>query len=276
VKPFEEVKGELATEKNREAIFNRMQQSIEQARTELAKSPQNAEAIAGKYNLTWAHADKIGRGESIPVVGTSSEVENALATVKKGEVSQVFQIGQNRLAVVSLTDVIAPHPAEFADVEKQILDTLKTQKAQQLVEQRVKEATDKLKTAATSGADLKAVAKQVGGEVRTADFFTIDSAAEGIGPASYLTEGFAKPVGSTVGPFSIGSDVFLAKVTEKQGADLGKLAAEREALVVALKRKRAMERKELFEDGLMTQLIKEGKIKKNADTIARLVQGMKG
>jgi hypothetical protein len=65
--------------------------------------------------------------------------------------------------------------------------------------------------------------------------------------------------------------VFLAKVTEKQVADAPGLAAAREGIVLALKSKKAQERKELFEDGLMTRLIQEGKIKKNQDTIKRLI-----
>ena len=47
-------------------------------------------------------------------------------------------------------------------------------------------------------------------------------------------------------------------------------------IVLALKQKKAQERKELFEDGLMTQLIKEGKVKKNQDTIKRLVTSYQG
>ena len=57
---------------------------------------------------------------------------------------------------------------------------------------------------------------------------------------------------------------------------MSKLPAERETLVLSLKRKKAAERKELFEDGLLTQLIREGKVKKNQDAINRVVQGYRG
>ena len=144
-----------------------------------------------------------------------------------------------------------------------------------LTEQRVRETTEKLKGLQSSG-DLKAIAKAIGGEVRSTQLFTHDGAADGIGPASYLGDAFKKPVGATVGPFNIGNQVFLAKVTEKQVADPGALGAAREQLVLALKQKKAQERKELFEDGLMTRLIKEGKVKKNQDSIKRLVTSYQG
>ena len=68
----------------------------------------------------------------------------------------------------------------------------------------------------------------------------------------------------------------MARVLEKQGADLGQLAAQRDELVLALKRRRAAERKELFEDGLVTQLVKEGKVKKYPENINRVVQSFRG
>jgi peptidyl-prolyl cis-trans isomerase D len=275
VKSFEEVKDQIAAERKRQAVFDRMQQVMDQARAELAKTPANAEQIATKYGLTIETVEKHGSGESIPEVGTSTEVENALTGLKQGEVSPVFQIGQNKLGVVEITQVFPSHPAELADVEKDIRERLTAQKTQQIANQKVKEATDKLKAGAAGG-DLAALAKQVGGEVKTSDLFTSEGAAEGIGSASYLAEGFSKPVGSTVGPFTVGNDVFLAKVVEKQPADMSKLPAERESIVLALKRKHAQERKEMFEDGLMAELIKQGKVKKYQDTITRIVQGYRG
>ena len=86
-----------------------------------------------------------------------------------------------------------------------------------------------------------------------------------------MPEAFSKPVGTTLAPFNLGNQVFLAKVVDKQVADPNGLNAAREQLVLSLKQRKAQERKDLFEDGVMTRLIKEGKVKKNQDTIKRLV-----
>ena len=85
-----------------------------------------------------------------------------------------------------------------------------------------------MKAVAASGGDLAALAKELGTEVKEADFFTVATAAEGIGPGSYLAEGFTKPVGSFIGPFNISSDAFLAKSVDKQVADNSQLAAQRD------------------------------------------------
>jgi peptidyl-prolyl cis-trans isomerase D len=273
VKPFEEVKAQLATDMRKEAVYNRMQQSIEQARAELMKTPQSADQIAAKHGLTIAKADKARAGDPIPEVGTSPELQSALFSMRPKEVSEIVQVSPTKLAIAVVSEVVPSRPAELAEVENEIRQTLTSQKAQRLAEQKVKEASDKLR--AVNG-DLKAAAKAVGGEVKTTDFFTSEGSAEGIGPASYLMDAFTKPAGAVVGPFSIGNQVFLAKVLEKQEAGAGQLSAERDKVVLGLKQRKAAERRELFEDGLVSQLLKEGKIKKHTDNINRVVQNYRG
>lgn len=268
LRPFEEVKADLATEGKKEAVYQRMQTSLEQARGELVKNPQQAQQIAAKYNLTFVKADKVGGGDSIPEVGTNAELMGTVAGLKQGEVSQVIQVGPSKLAITELTGITPPRPAELTEVGTQIRERLSADKAQQLQKQKMEEATAKLKAA---GGNLAAAGKAVGGQVKSTQLFTQDGAADGIGPASYLGEAFAKPVGGVIGPFNVGNQVFLAKIAEKQSAPASELASKRDDVVLALKRKKATERKELFEDGLLTRLIKEGKVKKYNDNIQRLV-----
>jgi hypothetical protein len=250
-----------------------MQQSIESARAELMKTPQAAEQIAAKYNLTAVQVDSAGRNEPIPEVGTNAELDNALAEAKVNEVTPVLQVSPSKLAVAVVNRVVAARPSEFAEVEHSIRQRLTDSKAQQLAAQKLKEATERFRAA---DGNLEALAKSTGGTVKTTDFFNADGAAEGIGPASYLAEAFTKPVGSTVGPITIADQVFMAKVAERQESDLSKLASERDALVLALKQRKHSERKELFEDGLVTQLVKEGKVKKHQENINRVVQLYRG
>jgi len=211
-----------------------------------------------------------GRGEPVPEVGVNAELEANVSSLKAGEVSPIFQAAPTKLAVAEVTAVQGPRQSTLQEVEATIRETLINRKVGQLSEQKVRETMDKMKTLQTSG-DLNAIAKAVGGEVKTTQFFTSDGAADGIGPASYVSEAFSKPAGTILAPFNLGNQVFLAKVTEKQVADASGLNAAREQLVLSLKQRKSQERKDLFEDGVMTRLIKEGKVKKNQDTIKRLV-----
>jgi parvulin-like peptidyl-prolyl isomerase len=250
-----------------------MQNAMDQARTELARTPQQAEQIAAKHGLIYAKAENLSRGQSIPEVGTNPELDATVAAMRAGEVSSVIQIAPTKLAVVALTAIQPSKQAELAEVESQIRETLIGSKAQQLAQQKIKEVKDKFQSA--SG-DLKTIAKSLATEVKQTQLFTIEGAADGIGPAQYLAAAFEKPVGTVLPPFDIGNQVYLAKVVEKQPADMSAAAAERDALLLALKRKKATERRELFEDGLMTQLIKDGKIKKYPENIKRLAANYQG
>ena len=52
---------------------------------------------------------------------------------------------------------------------------------------------------------------------------------------------------------------------------MSKLAEEREAILFNLKAQKAQQRKELLEDGIVIQLINEGKVKRNDRAIQRLI-----
>lgn len=268
LRPFEEVKAELLTERRRQFIYDRMQTAVEQARSELAQNPQQAAEIAKKYNLIHASVQNHSGQEPIPEVGASAEVQNALAAVKAGEVTQVFQIGANKLGVAALTNFEPARQAEFEQVRNDVRDAVTNQKAQELSQKRVEEAVQKLKAA---GQDFKKAAQAMKLPVKTtSDAFNREAAAEGIGPATYFIDAFTKPVGTVLDPVTMGNQVFLIRVAEKTPVDMNQLAAERQSILNSLKQKKAQERRELFQDGLLTQLIKEGKVKKYPDNIRRL------
>jgi peptidyl-prolyl cis-trans isomerase D len=273
LKPFEEVKGELVAEAKRESVYQKMQNATDQARADLVRNAQQAEQTAAKYGLTFAKAENVSKGQSIPELGTNPELDATVSGMRVGEVSSVMQVAPTKLAIVALTAVQPPKQAELAEVEAQIRESLISTKSQQLADQKMKEAKEKLQSA---GTDLNVVAKALGGQVKQTQLFTLEGAADGIGPAQYVSAAFDKPVGTVLPSFNIGNQIFLVKVNEKQPADQNALAKERDALLLALKRRKATERRELFEDGLLTQLIKEGKVKKYPENIKRLASNYVG
>jgi peptidyl-prolyl cis-trans isomerase D len=266
VKPFEEVRAELEKEVKRRQVYEKMQNSIEQARADLVKAPTDAQAIANKYGLVFAHADRLAAGQSVPEVGTNAELQNAVTSARQGEVTPVVQLGQDKLALAVVLSIEPPKPAEFADVEGQIMSQLKAQKGNMIAQQKREEAGQKLRAA---NGDLRVAAQAIGAEVKSSDFVGADGTIEGLGPVNALPDIF-KSVGTVVGPISLGENVVIAKAIARQSADEAQLTAERDKILSTLKRKKALERKDLFEDGLVTQLTKQGKIKKYPDAIRRL------
>jgi peptidyl-prolyl cis-trans isomerase D len=273
VKPFDEVKSELVAETKRRTVFERMQDGMDKARADLLKNPNNGPQIAEKYGLMYVRADKVGAGESVPEVGTNAELQAAVQSARAGDVTPVMQLAPNRLAIAAVTGVEAPRQAEFAEVEVQVASTVRNEKGTRIGREKTDEATRSFKSA---GADLKAAAAAMGAEVKTSDYINSESTIEGLGQAASFAELFSKPVGSVYGPITVQDSVVLAKVIDKQTADESTLNTNREKILLDLKRRRAQERKELFEEGLIAQLTKEGKIRKYPDVIRRVGAGSFG
>ena len=273
LKPFDEVKGELAAERKRQGVFERMQQNADQIRNALQKSPAQGEEVARKLNAPMFHVDKAGASDPIQEIGVSKDLFDALASVPKGGVTPVIAAPGNKLAIGILRELIPVRPSELSEVESKVRDRVTADKARQMAAGKGSEAAEKIKSV---GDDFKRLAKEMGGEIKSTPEFGPDGAAEGIGSANYLGDAFTKPVGTIFGPITISEQVFVVRVAGKSEADMSKLPDAREGIVTALKAKKSRERQELFEDGLVAQLLKDGKIKKNEDAIKRLVANYRG
>jgi peptidyl-prolyl cis-trans isomerase D len=267
LKPFDEVKADLASGLKKQMVFDRMQSSIDQARTAVQKNPQQAEQIAKQFNVAFQRVTNHGPNESIPEIGTSKEIDGAVAPLKMNEVSPVFQIGTNKLAIALETGIQPVRQGEFTEMEPQVNKAVETEKTNKLSNDKTTEITAKLRT---GGTDLKALSKSLGLDLRTTSPFSREGAADGIGPATYLQEAFTKPAGGTFGPVTVDGKIFYGKVLEAIPADMGTFAAQRDDLLLGIKKRKANERKELFEDGVVTRLVKEGKVKKYPEVIQRL------
>jgi len=267
LRPFEEVKAELAKEESTQRLYDRMQELADQARAELVKNPTQGEQIAGRLGLRFLRLEKFTPGDPIPEIGGGADLEESIRSLAKGGVTPVVQVGNNRLVVASVTEVFPARQAEFAEVEDRIRETLITQKAQEMAQEAVKRLEELAKTA---GGDLEKIARALGLAVKTTPEFGRRDTVEGISSTAYLEEAFKAPVGQVVGPLSAAGQTLLVRVTKRVEADMSRLKDERTEILNALRRQKAQERKELFEDGVLARLIQEKKVKIHDRNIQRL------
>jgi peptidyl-prolyl cis-trans isomerase D len=272
LQPFDEVKPIIAAELSRQQANDKVQAVTDDARAELAKAPQNGQQIASKYGLQFENVENHKPGEAIPNIGVDPAIDGMVQSLKKGEVSQVTQSG-TRLEFAVLTNIVPSHPAEFADVEAQVRNAVIQDSSFRMVNDKAKQAVDMLKT---NGGDVAAVAKKLGGEMKTTEEFSRGGAVEGLGPAVQLGEAFDKPVGGIIGPLNIGALTIVAKVVAKVDADMSKLSEQREAIIRQLKSQKSQERAQLFEEGIVNKLTQEGKIKIHKDVMSRLITRYRG
>jgi peptidyl-prolyl cis-trans isomerase D len=268
LRSFAEVKDELAAQWKKQRVNDLMQLASDKAQSALQKDPTHPEKVAAGFNMQVVRVDNYAPGTQIPELGPSADFDPAVATLKKGEVSQPVTAG-NKLAIAVVNDVIPAHPSTLAEVHNQIRDLMVQNRSTAAVQRHANELVEKAKA---MGGDLAKAAKSMGLETKTSNEVDRAGNIEGIGIASYVSEGFSKPDGTIIGPVGVpDGGTIVAKVVSHSGADLSQLAAQRSVIRDEIKSQRARERNTLFESGVRDTLIKQGKIKIHQDVINRLI-----
>jgi len=269
VKSFDEVKADLGLEVKRRQLFERMPALAEQARAELLKTPKQAEAIAQKLGLTFARVERAGPGDPLPVIGLQQQFDAVIYGAPVGGVTDVVQVPGNRLVVGVVNTIFPAQPSKFSEVESQIQTMLKEQKAAVMAEQKMREFEKKL---AENGKDVVKTAKAMGLKVIESGDVARTGEIAGVGSPMIFGEIlFAHPVGFTVGPYRVAQRTFFYQMAGRKEADMAELPLQRETIVTTLRGQKAQARRELFEDGLVQALTKQGKIKVSEEAMKRLL-----
>ena len=268
IRTFAEVKGELAAQWKKQRVNDLMQQVSDKAQPALQKDPTHPEKVAADFNMDVVRADGFLAGAAVPELGPSADFDQAVATLKKGEVSQPISSG-NKVALAIVNDVIPPHPSSFEEVQSQIREMTVRNRSTAAVQKHANELIEKAKA---MGGDLAKAAKSMGLDIKTSTEVDRAGKIEGLGIASYVSEGFSKPDGTIFGPVGVpDGGTIVAKVISHSDADMSQLAAQRSEIRDEIKSQKARERNTLFESGLKDMLIKQGKIKIHQDVITRLI-----
>jgi hypothetical protein len=243
------------------------------AQTALQKDPAHPETVAAGLNMQLVRMDGYKAGQIIKELGSSPDFDQAVATQKKGEVSQVLALADNKVALALVTDVTPPRAQTFEEVQSQIRTVIEQNRLALVVQGHAKELVDKAKS---MGGDLAKAAKSMGLEVKTSGDIDRSGTVEGLGPATYVQEGFTRPDGTVFGPIATPDATVVAKVVGHADPDMSKLPEQRATLRDEIKGQKARDRNSLFEAGLREALIKQGKIKIHQDVINRLIASYRG
>jgi len=268
VRSFAEVKGELAAQWKKQQANDWIQQASDKAQSALQKDPSHSEAVAAAFHMDVVRVANHTAGAPVVELGASADFDQAVAALKKGEVSQPVTAG-SKMAIAILNDVIPPHPSSFEEVQSRIRDQIVAGRSNAAVQKHAKELLEK---AAALGGDLAKAAKSMGLETKISNDVDRAGNIEGIGMASYVSEGFSKPDGSLLGPMGLPDGAtIVSKVISHTSADMAQLAVQRNIIRDEIKSQRAGERNRLFESGVKDMLVKQGKIKIHQDVITRLI-----
>jgi peptidyl-prolyl cis-trans isomerase D len=268
IKPFEEAKTDIAAAMKKQRAAELMEQASDRAQSELQKDPTHPEKVAAQFNMQVLTTEFEGLGKPYPELGVSQDLDQAVATLNKDQVSPAVAVAGDKIAVAVVTEIIPSRPSTFDEVKDQIRDAIVQPRLQVLIQDR---ARDMMTKATAAGGDLAKVAKAAGFDVKTSDEFARDANVEGVGSANYLQEGFIKPEGSIIGPVATAEGMVVAKVIKKIAPDPAKLSEQRVQIRDDIKSQKARDRNSLFEAGLKADLVKSGKLKIYQDVVNRII-----
>ncbi|HJZ95414.1 MAG TPA: peptidylprolyl isomerase [Candidatus Solibacter sp.] len=268
LRPFSEVKAELATQWKKQRAADIIGQASDKASQAWQKNPSQPEKVAADYNMQVVKFDGYGAGAAVPELGPAPDLDQALTGLKKGQISQSFTVG-TKVAVAMVSDVIAPRPSTLQEVESQIREMISQNRSETVLRKHADELVAKTKE---MGGDLAKAAKALGLEVKTSGDVDRMGNIEGLGSASYVSEGFGKPDGTLLSPMTTPDRAtIVAKVVGHVDPDMSQLPAQRGTIRDEIKSQRARDRNMLFETGVKDILIKQGKIKIHQEVLNRLL-----
>jgi peptidyl-prolyl cis-trans isomerase D len=270
LQPFDEVKPQLIDSFQKQAANQQLQNLADKAIAELRKDPLHPEKAADAVGGTVIRAENVQAGDPIPGVGASKDFDDATASLRKGEITAgPVSLQNGKVAIASVTDVQAGHPASFDEAKTEVHNKASQEKLNKVVNDKANELVEKAKS---MDGDLAKAAKAMGIEVKTSADVDRQGAIESVGTASMLPDAFTKPVGSIIGPSQVTGGKVVAKILSQTPANIADLPAQSASIRDELKQQKSRDRAQVFVDGLRERLKADGKLKINQDIVNQIVQ----
>ncbi len=268
VTPFENVKADLERELRASKVAESMNTATDQMHADLVKNPAGAADIARKFGAELVTVTDAARGDAIPTLGVTPEIDNLLPALQVGGVTEAVTLPGDRAAVAVLDKRTPGRQSTLEEAKAGIRETLLTAGAAKLVADRAKEAAERVK----KGENMEAVAKALGAKFDGATNFGITDSVPGIGPAILLQDAFTKGVGTVIGPSIMQARTVVAKVISKTDADMAGLAGERETLLTQLKTQRAQQQTNpLLMDSILRKYTADGDVTVNEAAVQQII-----
>jgi peptidyl-prolyl cis-trans isomerase D len=268
MKPFEEVKAQIAAQFKKQQASNQMQQIADKAQAALQKDPAHPEKVAADFGMQLVRADGVEAGKPVPEIGANADFDQSVATLKKGEVSPPVALPNDKIALAVVTDVVPARPSSFEEVQGQIRELIVGNRSRQAVQKHAQELVDAAKS---MGGDLEKAAKAKGLTVKTGPEVDRAGTVEGLGSAQYIADAFGRPDGALFGPLNTPDGTIVGKVLQHTPPDPSKLAEQRSTIRDQIKGEKARDRSSLFEAGLREDLTRRGVIKIHQNVLNSLI-----
>jgi len=267
VKTLSEVKGQIEPGIKQQKA---MQAADSEAAALLTQSrSQGLDKAAAAKGLQVVTTDFIGSTDSLPGIGNSPELMNAIFGASDKSPADRVQLPQG-LVIFQLQQIKPASTPTFGEIRSRVETEFKNERAGALLTQKTQELSDRAK----AQHDLKKAAKELGVTVKTSDFVLPDGQVPDIGSMSGpAAVAFTLKQGEVSGPINNGSTGVVLSVIEKQQPDAQELATKRDQIRESLLQNKQAELFEMYVANARDQMQKSQKIKVNQQEMKNLTGG---
>lgn len=255
VRPFEEVRGEIATalstDKSREQAvseINRIGAIVKQ------NKPANVQAFVNLANdkVTSNDTGWFGRGDAIEGIGNNPQLQEWIFAAKPGDVSDV--VGTSRGPAILFVENTRPAgTAALTEIRQRVENDLKMERAREA-------ARGALAQQLAGATSIDAIAQQLGTTVREATVTSQNPVTGLSGDTSQLVaSALAAPVNQLQGPVVVGNGAVAFEVAEQRKVTPQELEMNRTTMMDNLRGQQAR----TLRSALLQRLRKEAEVEVN-------------
>ena len=233
-----------------------------------AAQAQGLDAAAATQGVPVINSDFFSRKDMLPGLGPASQFMDAVfsATEKSPPAEAAASQGMVVFQLVAVKPAATP---TFEEIRSRVEEEFKSERSSTLLLQKVQELSDRAK----AEHDLKRAAKELGATVKTSDFVLPDAQVPDVGSMSgQAAVAFNMKAGEISGPINDGPTAVVLEVIENQQPTDADYAAKRDQIRDQMLLQKQQERFGLFVAGLIDEMTKTGKIKKNPEEIKTLTK----
>jgi len=266
VKTLDEVKAQiepvLKQQKATQAADAEASTVLNQART------LGLDKAAANKNLQVLTTDFVGRTDSLPGVGNSSQFMDAIFNEPEKSPPDEVQLPQG-YAIFNLLAIKPPATPTFDDVRTRVENEFKQERSSALLAQKTRELSDRAKAAH----DLKKAAKELGATVKTSDFVAPDGQVPDLGSMSGPANvAFTLKPGEISGPIDTNTAGAVLTILQRQDPSEQEFAQKKDQIRDTLLQQKQQELFGMFVGNLRERMEKSGKIKINQQELKSLTR----
>jgi len=223
---------------------------------------QSIDAIAKEFNLQTGETPLIGVSDPAGDLGNSPQLQEAIFSLRQGELSQPISIDRGYV-IVSVDKIVAAHQGTLAEVRDRVFADFRKEQAQILAGQKAQELAKRVK----AGEPLDKAAKSLGLAVKSTDPITRTSQIADLGPAKQVEAAFNMSVGQSSAPVLVSGNWIVYQVKSKQGVNPADFAKAADSLKQQILEEKQSVAFEAFHDALQKRYEQEGKLAFNQENL---------